>query len=560
MCSARVRGCCIATDGALTHSLPALRRQVGMALNIRRIWIVPVVLIGVGLLSGAGLGGWIGREAVLEEERARMTDYVAAVTTRTAAIFEESGAILRRFNESALAHCSAEQLREMRAAVFQARFVRDIGGFEGSNLVCTTGLGVLSTPIGAAAPDWIMGNGLQLLIDAPVFLARGQRALIVEAGRHNVVIDPDAFQGVLGTQYGAAVFAVDRQQRRFIRLVGPPQSVDYADLVRPGSRVENGTERLSTCRYDLQFCVTATFERSAALADGRGVVLLLLAFGAAVGGLVATLAVAWLNLELSLTTRLRRALEADDLFVRYQPQVTLPDGRILGAEALVRWTLPDTGPVRPDVFIELAERRGLIGRITETVIRHCERDLGDVLRQSPAFRISINVAPADLKGPALEAHLQKYILGRGILPSQITLEVTERGTAENRQVVEALNRLRAHGFRIAIDDFGTGYSSLSYLQTLPFDELKIDKSFTDTVGTRSVREGLVPNILDIAAKLGLEVVAEGLETHEQVAYFADVPRVIGQGWLFGKPMSADALANRLLEERQLAQARGRLMA
>jgi sensor c-di-GMP phosphodiesterase-like protein len=237
--------------------------------------------------------------------------------------------------------------------------------------------------------------------------------------------------------------------------------------------------------------------------------------------------------------RLQRAIRRDRLRVVYQPIVQLGSGRIVGAEALARWTDEDGMAVGPDVFVKAAEERGFIGELTELVVRHVLEDLGELLRGRPDFHVSVNVTAADLSDPKFLPMLDQELKQAAVPARSLAIEITEASTAKQEVAMAAIRQLRRRGHSVHIDDFGTGYSSLSYLHSLSIDTIKIDRSFTQAVGTQALVFGILPQILAMAEALNLGVVVEGIETPEQAEYFtAARQRVLAQGWLFGHPVPA----------------------
>jgi len=235
--------------------------------------------------------------------------------------------------------------------------------------------------------------------------------------------------------------------------------------------------------------------------------------------------------------QLRRAVAKDDLQVAYQPIVELDGGRIVGAEALARWTDEDGFAVSPDIFIKIAEQFGFVGEITKLVVRHALRDFGAILRSDPGFHLSINVAASDLSDAEFLPMLDLALKQAGVAPQGLTIEITEGSTARHEVAMETIRVLRERGHRVHIDDFGTGYSSLAYLHDLAVDAIKIDKAFIQAIGTEAVTVGILPQILAMAQALNLQVIAEGIETGEQAVYFGNAEKpILGQGWLFGRPI------------------------
>jgi sensor c-di-GMP phosphodiesterase-like protein len=237
--------------------------------------------------------------------------------------------------------------------------------------------------------------------------------------------------------------------------------------------------------------------------------------------------------------QLRRAIRRDRLRMVYQPIVDLASGRIVGAEALARWTDEDGFAVSPELFVHIAEERGFIGDLTRLVVRHALRDFNEILRSNPNFRLNINATAADLADANFLPMLAYSLAAVGAAPHSLAIEVTESSTANKQTARETIHELRRRGHSVQIDDFGTGHSSLAYLKDLDVDGIKIDKAFTQAIGTKAVTEGILPQILAMAHKLNLQVIVEGIETQQQADYFVESEKPVGgQGWLFGRPMAA----------------------
>ncbi|MGK2928980.1 MAG: sensor domain-containing phosphodiesterase [Acidimicrobiales bacterium] len=248
---------------------------------------------------------------------------------------------------------------------------------------------------------------------------------------------------------------------------------------------------------------------------------------------------------------LRRALEDDELRLEYQPIISLADGSIIGAEALVRWERPGHGLLPPAAFIPLAEETGLIVAVGTWVLGEACAQLRAWQDSHPRHRLgmAVNVTARQISNGDLDTAVAAILERSGVEPGSVTLELTESTLMEDLDLsASTLTELRSIGVRIAIDDFGTGYSSLGYLKALPIDILKVDRSFVMNLGTNPYDSAIVTAISTIAGSLGLQVVAEGVETAEQVALVRDHGCDAAQGFHFARPMSADAFAD-LLEAR-----------
>jgi sensor c-di-GMP phosphodiesterase-like protein len=253
-----------------------------------------------------------------------------------------------------------------------------------------------------------------------------------------------------------------------------------------------------------------------------------------------------------LKQQLRRAAEGDELSVAYQPIVDLETRQIVGAEALARWKDEEGNEVKPDVFIKIAEEFGFVGAITKTVLKRTLEDFAATLRERPDFRISINVAAADLSDPKFVPMLEESLKRARVKPKNLAIELTERSAADSETAMETIRTLRKLGHSIHIDDFGTGYSNLDKLLYLFADTIKIDKAFTGGIGTESASATILPQILAMAESLNLEVVVEGVETFRQADYFnPGHQKIYAQGWLYGRPVTAPEFLLLLADEQTI---------
>jgi diguanylate cyclase (GGDEF)-like protein/PAS domain S-box-containing protein len=247
--------------------------------------------------------------------------------------------------------------------------------------------------------------------------------------------------------------------------------------------------------------------------------------------------------RLMLKSKLRRALERDELVILYQTKVDLRDGRVVGAEALLRWRLPGHGDISPSHFIPLAEETSLIMDIGEWVMNRVCSDYREWQKTVPQpGRIAINLSLRQLKQASFIARARAIFRKHEVSPTCFELEVTETTLmTDPKRTIGLLNELYAMGLHLAIDDFGTGYSSLSALQQFPIGTLKIDQSFVRDVAVDSDDAAIVRTIIDMGKSLDLEVIAEGIESAEQLEFLRRHGCNFGQGRLFGEAMAAEKL-------------------
>jgi diguanylate cyclase (GGDEF)-like protein/PAS domain S-box-containing protein len=254
-------------------------------------------------------------------------------------------------------------------------------------------------------------------------------------------------------------------------------------------------------------------------------------------------------------TGLRKAIDEGELILHYQPIVSDGSGRIHGFEALVRWNHPERGLIPPAEFISIAEESDLILLLGRWVLREACLQAAEWQRRfapDPPLTVSVNVSSRQLSNPHLVEDVEAALKQANLSPECLELEMTESSIMGNaEQTLITLNRLKKMGVRLAIDDFGTGYSSLSYLQRLPFDALKIDGSFVHELSVGKGSVDIVRAILEMARSLKLEVIAEGVETRQQLARLRTLGCICFQGFLFSQPVDA-ATAGRLYEQTRVA--------
>jgi EAL domain-containing protein (putative c-di-GMP-specific phosphodiesterase class I) len=243
-----------------------------------------------------------------------------------------------------------------------------------------------------------------------------------------------------------------------------------------------------------------------------------------------------------LDTDLRLALEQQQFELHYQPIFQLQTQQLLGFEALLRWQHPDRDLVSPDEFIMTAEQTGLILPIGEWVLQQacqqCQR-WQEQWQGDHHLTVSVNLSAQQVEQPNLLSQIEAIAQRSGIAPAQLKLEITESLLVESTpQITSRFERLRELGFQLMIDDFGTGYSCLSYLHQLPFDGLKLDRSFVSRLGLDHQSETIIRTLMQLAENLDMAVVAEGIETSEQLKFLKQLDCSMGQGYFFSRPMNA----------------------
>jgi sensor c-di-GMP phosphodiesterase-like protein len=495
-----------------------------------------IAIAAIGTL-GAIAGFLLGGLAAMPVAEIHLRQYLHRVAVQEDNSVNEARNLLAGQQNSGYAPCSDAELARFREMVFRSEFLRDVGRMERGRINCSATAwrplqAIGQFQAGRAVPDGTTADSGLVPIRDESLKATGieQGGIFVLFGSHL----PDV-QGSLPIH-----LAVDRNSGiSSSPQVAASSAAAFAGVI--ADRVTRDGDMLVAehCSSLQSSCVRASVSvneaRRGEYKTVGGATLL-----GAIAGIGAGILFFYLRRRRhSMDQQLRRAVAAGELHVAYQPIVNLADGKIVGAEALARWTTRDGRSVEPEVFIKVAEDHGFVGSITKFVLRRSLKEFHEVFKKIPEFRLNVNIAAADLVDPEFLPMLDQAVREAEIRPKSLVLEVTESTTANREEAMESIRDLRDRGYSIYIDDFGTGYSSLSYLLYLSVDTIKIDKAFVRAIGTESVTVAILPQILAMARSLNLGVVVEGIESARQADYFSsNHVRMYGQGFLFGRPVPA----------------------
>lgn len=513
------------------HASPA----TGRPGRLLQIVIVFGSTVAVALL--AAFAAWLLLVAIAQD---RIASVGHAVLNQLAAVDVEARQTLDLFNRQPSAFCSAGELEQLREQVFLTRFIKDIGRVRGGALHCSATLQMLPSPAVIAPADLVSRQGLAVHAAEPLLVARHSRAPILGEGEANVVLDPDALAHdvLVGVDFVAGYLGADG---RFLRLFGKPLVLGSTDLTAGQPVDRHGTLFHPLCDVNRAICVVTSLAKSEILRLQWPIMAAVAWLGTIIGLGLGLLFVHRQTASRSMPAQLKRAIAHGRFDVAYQPIVRLADRSVIGAEALIRWRDENGEQVPPATFIPLAEEAGLIGQITHFMLCRVMVELASLIQSHPDFRISINISASDLDDPDFYETLATMVERTRIDPRCIILELTEHAAARRDQAINGTRLLRARGHRVYIDDFGTGFSNLSYLNELSIDALKVDRGFTETVGGGKAGSPVLPQILGMARALGIDLVVEGIETEEQAAWFDAHAVAYAQGWLFYRPVHAQAL-------------------
>ena len=521
-----------------------------MPTSKQRVFVplIAILLFTLGGILVGYIGGHLLAIRLTNEQLVRYADHVLGTTD---AASNEAATILVKIDSLPFPHCSAQEINYLRSLIFASHYLKDSGHMLFNKIECSSMLGKLQTPLPVEAPNFSSAAGTHIFKTLPGFATAGMSSVGAQLGDAYVVFSPWLFYNSESARMLYTVTLRDRDAKRSGYLIGEQSGLPLSLLVRNQGGMVDGTMYATRCSLHFPTCITTFSPATNPLAAKRLTELIDSAVAGLFGLAFGFLWSIYYRRNRSLDHQLRRAIENDDFRMVYQPIVDVRNGRIIGAESLIRWNDEEGLPVSPDVLITLAEDRGFICQITRLVVRHVFRDLDDTLRRLPNFRVSINVSAADLVDPKFLPMMEAELREARVSPNNVAIEVTERCMACSPMAIETVHSLRKAGFSVQIDDFGTGYSSLSCLNNFAVDTIKVDRAFIQAVGTDSVTLGVLPLILAMAESLNLEVILEGVETQEQVDFFtAFGTPLYAQGWYFGRPMPAEHLKKALMKAEE----------
>lgn len=443
---------------------------------------------------------------------------------------------LRAIEKEGWGACTPAHIARMRQLAVDNPAIDEIGYFQNGRLVCTS-WGTVDKLVLYGTPDQIRPGGFALFASVKPQVSGAGAMVVVSHRNHNALVARERLVDVLTNR--PMTLGIATEDGRPIAATGAVDAGIFRQIVTGAAEGADDKHLFATVHGN-QLIAYAITDRASIQQRIERERWALLPVGLLVSVLLVAL-IAWVSrLRLSPYHALAIAIRKREFVANYQPIMELSSGQCVGAEALIRWRLPDGAYVMPDVFIALAEETGLIAPLTDLMIERVVEDLSHMLNADRTVHVSINIAAEDFDSGRFLPVLTQALERSGIQPSQIWIEAVERGFINTPAARLTIAAARAAGHLVAIDDFGTGYSNLSLLETLTLDGLKIDKSFIDAIGRNAAASVVTPHIIAIAHSLGITMVAEGVETEAQEAFLREAGVQLAQGWLYSPALPADA--------------------
>ena len=476
--------------------------------------------------------------STVSQESSELKEMSAATLQRVNRTFNSSWELLSAYAVLDMQPCSPNHVMIMRTGILDHPDIEEIGFIRDGILGCSS-WGVSNEAIVEKMPDFVTHNSMQVTTGVEPRSGHRHSRIALQYGMYSILLNPTLFNDPIDNP--DLQLSVLTNTGVILTAVNNPDRAQLAALLKKTDPMFYDG-RLVSVLHDGDFVVIASESDSrfmAILASHHTTIL-------TIGGLLSALMIGgifwYARKKLSPLSLLSKAVENKEFVVHYQPIIDLSTKRCVGAEALVRWQKKDGSMVRPDLFIPLAERSGLILPITDQIIDMIVKEMAIFLAEHPHMHIAINISAQDMKTGRILSVMDKALDHSGIQNAQIWLEATERGLMDIKAARIVIENARNAGYHVAIDDFGTGYSSLSHLQGLPLDTLKMDKSFVDTINaqTEQTTGSITNHIIAMARTLKMTIVAEGIENADQASYLGALNVEYGQGWLYSKALPADA--------------------
>ncbi|MRS15656.1 EAL domain-containing protein [Enterobacteriaceae bacterium RIT691] len=499
------------------------------------------LVVGVLILSvflPVTLSVWLAHYQAEKEFTDDLDAYGQRVILKTRQVVTDAKSALNEIDQFQGEACHDAHLLAMRRISYTHRDIQEVLWLNGLQPGCSS-LESKSTEMRFPQPDRRTPDGFRIWLTDNNDLGIRHPMIALAGVHHMVMMDPASFVDVVPFAPWAMNSALIGLQTG--RVIAKNADLDlrlWQQAHQAGQRAFSHDGMMYNLRDYPEIGLSQIVWASSAPLTSKWhqQLLIWLPLGGLISLLAALFILRLLKTFQSPRYRMLEAIATRTIEVHYQPIVSLQSGRIIGAEALARWQLPDGSWLSPDIFIPLAAQTGQMTRLTQLVIEKVFEDLGPWLNQHPELHISINLEQEDLVTPEIPTLLAQQLQTSGVAPSQIALELTERGLIDPKNRAQVLTQLRDAGHEIYIDDFGTGYSNLSYLQNLNVDLIKIDKSFVDTLEFNSV----TPHIIEMVKSMQLAILAEGVETERQRQWLSEHGVQFAQGWLFSKALPKTA--------------------
>ena len=498
---------------------------------LRIVGIIMVVLLPVMLAL------WFAHIQAVKETGSQLRSFAQLALDKTEVVIREVEIARNealKFNGQI---CSPAHRQNMLNVIRGRLYVADLIYTRGDHFLCSTSL-TLPRPYIIPAAEYKRAPDISIYYyrDTPFY--EGYKMVYMQRGNYTVVVNPLSYNEVMTDDHSLSYGVYDTVTKSFFSVSNNTSAHALSGLIHNNDFNFQQDGRFYTIarsgKRPIAIIVSTSSDRYFKFLYHQATLTLPLGM---ICSIIVLLVWSRTRQEFNSPRRLlHRALLKRQLRLHYQPIIDIKTGHCVGAEALLRWPGFDGPVMSPAEFIPLAEQEGLIERVTDYAVEDVFTDLGNFLAVNPHLYISINLSASDFHSSRLIALISDKAQQYSVRAEQIKIEVTERGFIDVPKTTPVIQAFRQAGYEVAIDDFGTGYSNLHNLYSLNVDILKIDKSFIDTLTTNSTSHLIAEHIIEMAHSLRLKIIAEGVETAEQVTWLLKRGVQFCQGWHFAKAL------------------------
>lgn len=518
-----------------------VRRIVLKAVGVTMVVILPMML-----------ALWFAQMRALSETHNQLAALAHTTLNKTEQVIRQTDLAWKAAERFHGSLCSPEHQRQMLNIIRGRLYVADLIYARDNQFLCSTTVHpdtawIMPAPDYRRQPD----AAFYYYRDTPFFT--GYRMIYIQRGNYVAVINPLFYVEMVSDDNSLTFGIFDTKTHNFFSASENAQLSELKPLIHQSEAIFRQHDRFYTIAHSEQrpiAIIVSTSEKRYYQNLNQQMLMTL-----PPGGICSLLILlVWSRAKQRFNSpkrRLQRALQKQQLRLHYQPIMDIRTNQCIGAEALLRWPGVNGPVMSPAEFIPLAEQEGLIAQVTDYVVARVFTDLGHFLEKHPQLSVSINLSASDFHSSRLIALISDKAREYRVRAQQIKIEVTERGFIDVPKTTPVIQAFRQAGYEVAIDDFGTGYSNLHNLYSLNVDILKIDKSFVDSLTTNSTSHLIAEHIIEMAQSLRLKIIAEGVETAEQVTWLLKRGVQFCQGWYFAKAMSPQAF---ILWQQRTAQA------
>ncbi|TMM46991.1 EAL domain-containing protein [Colwellia ponticola] len=457
-------------------------------------------------------------------------------------IYTDTFNTLNELNAKSPNSCNETTLLNMSRAMFKSAYIKSVGFISDEGmLICTTGLGVLAEPQLQSGADYTTTSGFKIWIDKELLLFDElYKSLIIESKNFNAVLDSHNTYKLFPQSFDWQIIFMGNNRQ--LHVLGDKNLFINKKLIDENSLFE---QSYTYCSLLSAHCVYLTFNKQQYY-QRYSIVMMMIVVAAALLAYSSyiTLIKIWKRRR-STKQRVKKGLASNGFYPLFQPIVILETGEIVGCEVLARYQ-DSMGDIFPDTFIPVIKDLNATWAFTDKLITKALTQINDVTLTN--FKVNFNIYPQDIGNENVLKLLTNHMIKQ--TKHNICIEIIEDEALSGSKVLHCLEQLVANGMTIAIDDFGTGYSNLKQISSIPCQILKIDRSFINDMEAGSIKSTLIPHIVSIAKKLSMDVVAEGVENSMQHDALLKIGIKYGQGWGFGKPMTAEDFIQKVTEQKK----------